>query len=57
LSFSYESDGVTTLRGQLPDQAALHSVLLKIRDLNLSLISVSRIETKSEGESNAQQDE
>ncbi len=32
----------TILSGPLPDQAALHGVLAKIRDLNLKLISVTR---------------
>ena len=32
----------TLLSGQLPDQAALHGLLERIRDLNLTLISVSR---------------
>jgi hypothetical protein len=31
----------TLLSGPLPDQAALHGVLERIRDLNLTLISVS----------------
>lgn len=34
--------GESILSGPLPDQAALHGVLAKIRDLNLKLISVSR---------------
>ncbi len=34
-------DGQTLLTGPLPDQAALHGVLAKIRDLNMTLISVS----------------
>ena len=33
-------DGEAVLEGGLPDQAALHSVLARIRDLNLKLISV-----------------
>lgn len=33
--------GETLLCGPLPDQAALHGVLKRIRDLNLTLISVS----------------
>ena len=32
----------TLLSGPLPDQAALHGLLERIRDLNLTLISVSR---------------
>ena len=32
----------TLLSGLLPDQAALHGLLERVRDLNLTLISVSR---------------
>ncbi len=35
-------DGQTRLTGGLPDQAALFSVLNRIRDMNLPLISVAR---------------
>ncbi len=34
--------GETLLSGGLPDQAALHGLLEHIRDLNLTLISVTR---------------
>ena len=40
LVFTHESDGTTLLSGPLMDQAALHGVLLEIRDLGLPLISV-----------------
>lgn len=36
-------DGVTTIAGAVVDQAALHGVLAKVRDLGLPLISVRRV--------------
>lgn len=36
-------DGGSVLIGDFPDQAALHGVLARIRDLCLTLISVERI--------------
>jgi hypothetical protein len=44
LSISYEANGNTVLTGSLADQAALHGLLAKIRDLNLTLLSVNIIE-------------
>lgn len=38
-----ETNGETVLTGPAIDQAALHGVLTKIRDLNLELISVNRL--------------
>ena len=43
--------GVTILKGPVADQAALHGLLIRIRDLNLKLLSVERIEPVS-GENN-----
>lgn len=43
LQITHEKDGTTTLYGPLPDQSALHSILRKIRDLNLQLISVKQV--------------
>ena len=43
LVFTHESDGTTTLTGPLADQAALHGVLTRIRDLALPIVSVRRL--------------
>ena len=40
LTFTHEDDGTTTLRGPVPDQAALHGLLAKIRDLGATLLSL-----------------
>ena len=40
--------GETILTGQVADQAALHGLLIRIRDLNLTLLSVERIEPDQE---------
>jgi hypothetical protein len=38
-----EEDGDTLLSGPVVDQAALHGVLKKVRDLGLSLLSVNPV--------------
>ena len=43
MTITHEGDGTTTLYGLLPDQIVLHSVLDRIRDMNLSLISVRQV--------------
>src|ERR1700694_985454 len=43
LTFTHETDGTTTLTGPLADQAALHGVLNRIRDLALPIVSVRRL--------------
>lgn len=44
LSIAHRSDGTTIIHGFVADQAALHGLLQKIRDIGLPLISVSRVE-------------
>ena len=39
-----EDDGTTSLTGAVADQAELHGVLAKIRDLGVALISVQLLE-------------
>jgi hypothetical protein len=41
LTISNEANGEAVLHGLLADQAALHGVLIKIRDLGLPLLAVS----------------
>lgn len=45
LSLSHESDGITVLSGPVSDQAALHGLLSRVRDLGLPLISVTQVES------------
>ena len=44
LVISSNTDDNTLLRGPLVDEAALHGVLIKVRDLALPLLSVNRVE-------------
>jgi hypothetical protein len=46
LRLENQENGQALLSGFLPDQAALHGVLVKIRDLNLTLISVNLTHSK-----------
>ena len=44
LTLTPEKDGTTVLRGRMVDQAALHGVLQKVRDLGVPLISVNYVD-------------
>ncbi len=50
-----ESDGTTTLRGPVVDQAALHGLLDRIRDLGVTLISVQAVSDPRHDRSLAQE--
>jgi hypothetical protein len=41
LELTYLEENVTLLSGLLTDQAALHGLLERVRDLNLTLLSVN----------------
>jgi hypothetical protein len=45
LTISNQANGQAVLRGPLPDQAALHGILIKIRDLGLPLLAVTTVAT------------
>ena len=40
MSVETEAGGVTVLRGRVADQAALHGLLARLRDLGVPLVSV-----------------
>ncbi len=50
LTISLEDSGNTCLTGRITDQAALHGLLAKIRDLGLPLISLQSVSSPQETE-------
>lgn len=47
LTITLEEDGHTLLTGPVVDQAALHGLLKKVRDLGIPLLSVNAVESGS----------
>ena len=45
LSVTHEGDGTTVISGPVADQAALHGLLQRVRDLGLPLLSVTNLDT------------
>lgn len=51
LNLTREHDGTTLLQGSIIDQAALHGLLAKVRDVGLPLISVTYLDPEPPHES------
>jgi hypothetical protein len=45
LTVTHRDDGTTVISGPLVDQAALHGLLQRVRDLGLPLISVTELDS------------
>ncbi len=45
MSITHEDNGETVLSGLIVDQSALFGLLIKVRDLGLTLIAVNRVES------------
>jgi hypothetical protein len=45
MTVNNENDGTTVISGQIVDQAALHGLLQRVRDLGLPLVSVRKVDT------------
>lgn len=44
MTLTQEEGGITLIAGPIPDQAALHGILAKVRDLGLVLLSVNLVD-------------
>ena len=55
MAVTREENGDTLLTGHVVDQAALHGLLKKVRDLGLPLLSVIRVETGQGDATNVKQ--
>ena len=48
LGLTWAEDGTTVIRGPIVDQAALHGVLQKLRDIGVPLVSLSQLRPEGE---------
>ncbi len=44
MTLTRDGDGTTVIHGPVVDQAALHGLLARVRDLGIPLLSVTRVE-------------
>jgi hypothetical protein len=49
LTVGRESDGTTVISGPIADQAALHGLLQRVRDIGLPIVSVTWVDADSNG--------
>jgi len=49
-AISREKDGATLIICEVPDQAALHGLLRRLRDLGVTLLSIVRVDHGEGGE-------
>lgn len=53
LTVTTEADGTTVLRGPVVDQAALHGLLQKLRDVGIPLVSLTQVPSDRSSEPQA----